>query len=512
MAADAYRSHAVSRGLLDSGSRPFGSRLAGQDVLYFLYLPVLLSFGAVVAALAPSNGTFVFGSIVGGLVGLYLMLDLIVNDPPLRVSSLLAMSLLVAYDLGSVSSWLTVPRANLTISEAFARDPVVLANGVAASMAVCAVLLFVGQLWERPIFGGDFCLQFDARSFLFIVAATSLVVIAFATGKIGFMGAAVSEDQHPSAFGVIVAWLAAPSLAYSVCAALNTKGLFRLVAAACSIIQTFSLVPTGRRNFAFALLLTAIVSRLGRFRLRLSFFGKALMLAIGLVLVVIASVGFLYLRVAGWEHKEATSLSARVQAAEQLLQTRSISEMTQYLQANASTRTFEIGYFADLVDASQSSTPLLGRGLVRNLKLIIPSAISRDKLGVESYQEEGQVDMQFGFSYEDEANTVLTAGAADFGLLGVFVYPLAIVLLMRAATELVQAYFPTYVAAIISFAFINQMLSAEANLSDYLLQLRHAAIVAGIFYLLSLLPRTGGARTRSDGPLFRDKPQRLIGT
>jgi len=354
-------------------------------------------------------------------------------------------------------------------------------------------------------------LQFVIRSFLFVVLSTSLILIAFATGKVGFMGVAVTDEQHISVLGEMVSWLSASSLAYSVCAALNTRGLVRLVVGACSIIQLVALVPTGRRNFAFALLLSAIASRLGRFRLRLSLFGKAVMLGLGIVLIAIASIGFLYLRVAGWEHKEATSLSARVQAAEQLLQTRTISEMTDLLQSNASTRTFEIGYFADLLDASQSSTPLLGRGLIRNLKLIVPSSVSKDKFGIEPYQEEGQVNIQFGFSYMDEANTILTAGAADFGLVGVFLYPFMIVVLMRTATELVQAYFPTYVATIIALAFIFQMLLAEAIVADYLIQLRNATIFALILYLVSILPKTKIRETASDGPLFRDKFQRLIG-
>jgi len=489
MATNTHQAHELSRGLFDTGDRPFGSQLASQSAVYQIYFPLLLIIGALIAAIAPSNATFVFGAIVGGLIGLYMMFDLLFNEAPIRTSSLLAMSLLIAYNLGTVNSWLTVPRASLTISEAFARDPVVLANGIAAGMAVCAVLLFAGQLWEKPIFGKDFCLQFDLRSLVFILVATALILVALVTGRIGFMGVASDELQPVSVFGAIVTWLSAPSLAYAVCATLNTKGLLRLVVGGCSIIMAIAEIPTGRRNFAFALLLCLIVSRLGRFRLRLSFFGKVLMIAVGFAIVVVASIGFLYLRVAGWQHKEATSLMDRFHAAEDLAQSRSFSEMTEYLKSNASTRTFEVGYFADLVDASQSSTSLLGRVLVRNVKRIMPRAIFKDKLGMEPYVEEGLVDMQFGFSYCDEANTILTAGAADFGLLGVFVYPLAIVVLMRAALELSQAYLPTYVATIIAFASIFQMLLAEAEITDYLALLRGAAIFAGIFYAITFLPK-----------------------
>jgi hypothetical protein len=510
MPNDAYRSRALSRGLLEAGDRPFGSQHDGQSALYLIYLPILLMLGALVAAIAPSNAAFVFGAIVGGLVGLHMMFNLLFNDPPLRISHLLAMSLLVAYNLGAANSWLTVPRASLTISEAFAKDPVVLANGIAASMAACAVLIFAGELWEKPIFGREFRLDFDLRSLFFIVLTTAAILIAFAIGDIGFMGAAITADEHVSAFGSLVTWLSAPCLAYSICATLNTKGAYRLVVGACALVQIIAMIPTGRRNFAFALVLSLVVCRLGRFRLRLSFYGKAVLLMAGFALVAIASIAFLYLRFAGYEHKEATSFGARFQAAEQLFQTRSVSEMAQLLQANVSTRTFEVAYFADLVDASQSSRPLLGKGLVTSLQLQVPSAISEDKFGLERYEEEQLVDMQFGFTFQDEANTILTAGAADFGLLGVFVYPLVMVALMRAAVEVVQAYLPTYVAAIIAIGFVFLMLLAETPLAGYFTLLRNATVVTAIFYLFSLLPRLSAREAGTDGMLVPGKLQRSI--
>jgi hypothetical protein len=236
-----------------------------------------------------------------------------------------------------------------------------------------------------------------------------------------------------------------------------------------------------------------------------------LLLASGAALIFIASIAFIYIRLAGWEHKEAKTLGARVEAALTLSQSRSVSEVTEFLQSNVSTRTFVIGYFADLIDASSKSTPLLGRGLVRNLKLLVPSVVSRDKFDIEPYEEEGQVDLQFGFSYIDEANTILTAGAADFGLLGVFLYPLMIVVLMRAATELVQGYFPTYFAVMIVLSFLFQMLLAETQISDYLIQLRDAAIFALLLYLISLLPAPRFLEPTQGGPLFGDKIRRLIG-
>ena len=470
-------------------TRPFGRNSPHQSRVYLMYWPFLLMASALFIALVPTNTTFVFGAFVGGLAGLYLVMDLVFNEPPLRISSLLAMSLLVAYNLGALNSWLAVPRGGLSISEYFARDPAILANGIAACLGVGAALLFAGQLWERPIFGRDFCLTFGSRSLLMILLSTALILAALATGQVGYMGLTADVYGHVSAFASIVAWWLAPSLAYSVCAALNTQGLTRLVVGLCAIIQTAAIVPTGRRNFAFALLLSVIASRLGRFRLRLSVIGKFFLLVSAAVLIVIASLAFFYLRFAGWEHKEATTLGARVKAATDLAQTRSLSDMTEVLQSNTSSRTFIVAFFSDLLDASQKSTPLLGSDLMSNLRMAVPSAISADKLGPNSYGEEQQANMQWGFSYIDEANSIITAGAADFGLIGVFVYPFLVVLILRSALEWIQFSMPTYVATMIALAYIFQMLLAESLPVDYLIQIRNTIILAAIFYILAALPK-----------------------
>jgi hypothetical protein len=472
--------------------RPFGANPPRQEILYLKYLPFVLIVCALAIAVLPSNFSFVLGALVSGSAGFYMLFDLIFRNPPLRISWLLTMSLLLAYGGGAANSWLTLPRASLTISEAFARDPEILARGVAVVMALSATLLFTGQLWERPIFGEDFRLNFDFHSYFMIVLSTGLILIAFATGQIGFGGVTATKTatlDQVSAFASMVAWWSAPSLAYSICATLNAKGVVRTMVGICALIQLAAMIPTGRRVFAFALLLSVITFRLGRFRVKVSPFAKLGLLITGLVLIFFSAIGFYLLRVAGWQNKQATSLSERLQVAENLARNRSFSEITALLRSNVSVRTFDIGYFADLLDASEHSPPLMGEGMERNLKLLVPSVISADKFGIDPGQEEDQVNRQWGFTYLDEANTIITAGVADFGLAGVFVYSFLIIVLMRGVTEWAQTALPTYAAVMIALAIIYQMLLAESTPAGYFIQIRNAIILAFILYVLPRLPK-----------------------
>ena len=156
---------------------------------------------------------------------------------------------------------------------------------------------------------------------------------------------------------------------------------------------------------------------------------------------------------------------------------------------DTSTRTFMIGFFSDLLDASQRSTPLLGQDMLRNILLTVPSVISADKFGIEPYSEEAQVDMHWGFSYIDEANSLLTAGAADFGIIGVFVYPLVIIFFFRFILERFQWTVPSLLATIIALGFVFETLQAEDVPVGYFSQIRNALLAALLFYFISTLPK-----------------------
>jgi len=105
------------------------------------------------------------------------------------------------------------------------------------------------------------------------------------------------------------------------------------------------------------------------------------------------------------------------------------------------------------------------------------------------YVEETQVNMHWGFSYLDEANSLLTAGAADFGLIGVLVYPLLILFFLRFILEWAQWVMPTLLAVIIALAFMFETLQAEDVPAGYFVQVRNAFAVGLVIWFISRLPR-----------------------
>jgi hypothetical protein len=474
--------------------RPFGCHFAPQNQVYFLYLPFVLgSFGAAVWAF-PTDFMFVLGALVGSLAGIYVLVDIVFRAAPLRLTTICGMTILLGYNLGSFNTWLTLQRGTLTVAEITARDPSALGRAIAACMVTAALLVITGELFERPLFGSEFYLTFGVGTLPLVFSTTLLLAAAYASGNASFTGLAVDESGHISPATQLILWWYTPAYAYTVCAAVNTTGVTRLIVRIMAVIQTLALVPFGRRQFAFAVLLALIATRLGRFRLRLPLYKKVLIGIAGIVLVTVASVSFFYLRVAGWRPKAKGNLSLveRFENAYDLLQQRDPAEILALMGTNVSQRTFVIGFFSDLLEASQRSK-LLGKDLVYNMQLAVPSAISRDKFGILPYApngggEEVMANMQWGFSYIDEANSLITAGAADFGFLGVLLYPLAFSFLLRFAAEWIQYIVPTRTAVIISFAYVYESLQAETSPGEYFLQIRSTILVVVILYILARLP------------------------
>jgi hypothetical protein len=487
--------------------RAFGSNYAPQSLTYLLHLPFVLGIFAAAVWILPTNGMFVLAALVGSLVCLYVLVDIVFRSAPLRLTTTYGMTVLLGYNVGSFNTWLTMKRGSLTLAESFARDPTSLGHGIAACMVTAAVLFVVGELFERPIFGREFYLSFQSGAFPLVVFTTLVVAAAYAMGKVGFMGVAVDEFGHIDPATQLIMWWFFPAYAYSVCAAFNTTGPTRWVIRVLAVVQTIAMVPFGRRSFAFALMLALIGMRLGRYRLRLPVYKKVLIGIAGVALVTVASVSFLYLRVAGYElkGKGKIGIAARVGGVYELAHKKSPVEVLEMLGTDASTRTFMIAFFSDLLNASQHSTPLLGKDMLYQMQLAVPSVVSRNKLGIGSYGEEILANMRWGFSYTDEANSLLTAGAADFGFIGVLVYPLLLLFMLRVALEWLQSAVPTNLAVIIALAYVHQALATEDSPIGYFLEIRSTILVLIVLYAMARLP-TFRLRSPDWRPLGNEGP------
>ena len=476
-----------SPGLL-VGSRRLGQVRPAPKAIYFIYFPLLLLSISLLTWMLPTDFMLLFCSLVGGAVGIYTLWDVFFLRAPLRISNMLAMTLLLGYCIGAANSWFTVSRADLTLAAFFSRDPAAVSRAMAAVLLASGVLYCVGEMVEKPVFGEEFRVPLDSRTYLLIILGTLLMLFAYATGSIGFMGLTTGNAGQLSVFSSLSGWLSTALFALAVCVCFNTRSRFQQVfIGVLAVIELALLVPLGRRVLMYAILLAVFALRFGERRIRLSLIQKVIFTGLALVVISVGSTVFFYLRVAGNGTHQKMSLMERAQKAIDLRETRSPEQIDALLKQNVQQRTFIIGYLSDLLNASEKSAPAMGQDLVGMIKLTIPSALLADK--DRTFQEETLANEQWGFSYIDEANSVLTAGAMDFGLIGMVLYPLLIVFLLRGFIEIAGMYLPPLSSLVVALAVIGTLLEVEIQLSNYFVAVRDGILFAILISIFSVLPK-----------------------
>ncbi|HZD47103.1 MAG TPA: hypothetical protein VE178_00030 [Silvibacterium sp.] len=484
------RSPSVLFDLPPSGSRLLGEEFAPPRAVYLSHIPALLLLTGLITWIAGNDTAMVLAAAVGAAVALYMLWDWLLREGPTRFSTLLAMALLLGYGLGAVNTWLTLPRGGLSIAQYLGGDEGILARGMAAVLFASALLCFIGELYERPLFGQKFRIPLDQRTYLFIFSGTVAVVVGFFTHMIGFMGivqGSAGEQQNP--VSALISGMFPPLTALTIAVFLAVRERFvKLSIGACALVLCVLLMLTGRRSLIYTAMLVLFTLRLTGYRLKGTSLKKILLLAgLGSFLAVGVTV-FMLLRLAGWQsHTTNTTLINRIQIAMSWVEDGSaLDRATEANQANAQKRTFVLGFFADVLEGSTGHTPALGKDLAGYTSLAIPRVFNPDK--DVYFTEEALVDSQFALTYGDSANSILTNGATDFGILGVLGYPLLLVLMYRFCMNVVSRFLPPLAVSFIALALLLSLLQTENHIEAYLDTIRSVIIFAFIFFMFSRLP------------------------
>ena len=220
---------------------------------------------------------------VASVVALYMLWDWLLREGPTRFSTLLAITLLLGYGLGAVNTWLTLPRGHLTLAEFLGSDEGVLARGMAGVLLSAAPLCLFGELYERPLFGREFRIPLDQQTYMLIFLGTVATVIGFVTGSLGYMGVQNTYGEQQSVSAALLSWLSPPltALAISVFVA-TSRGFSKLLTGLCVFVLCACLMVVGRRIMVYTAMEVFFALRLTGYRLKGTFFKKALLfLALG---------------------------------------------------------------------------------------------------------------------------------------------------------------------------------------------------------------------------------------
>lgn len=456
--------------------------------LYFLDFPLLLLSVGLITWLFPTDSMLLVSASTGAAVGLYTLWEIAIRRKPIRFSHVFCIAQTVGYGLGVVNSWLTITRGNLGLAEYFHRTPEAVSHAMAAVLIASGVLYSLGEIYETPVFGQNFRLQLDNRAVFFSLFGTAIVIIGYLTGDLSYMGVTASANGgHVSMLMAVLNWLFPTLFAFTALSLLEwPKSMAKRFLGALLTIQFVLIIPTGRRGLLYFVLLATIATRFSTFRPKWSLPKKFVYATVIIVFVSVGAMAFYYLRVAGWG-RQKISLLDRISLAMTLYESGNTAKTNESLKENLEKRTFVLGYLSDVLDASFRMEPAMGRNALHEFQLTVPSAFWANK-NAYLYQEEDVANMTYNFAFKDEANSLYTAGAIDFGIWGMILYPIIISALFRFVAEIARVNLPEVVSTIVILLLVLHCLTTEEGLWVCILAIRDSSLYAAILWAFFTVP------------------------
>ncbi len=466
--------------------RRFGSLFLPLRRAYLLVMPSMLVLCALFCWATGTDLSLVTGAVVLAGVTTYLLFDLLGRRQPLRVSTVFAITFGLAYGLGTVNTWFTLPRGDEFLAEFLQLNTPQVSYAMASILVAEALLLSLGELYERPLFGEEFELRFNNRAVVFLTLGTLALAGGYASGIRGFMGSSGDINGHVGVIASLSEWIAGPLLALAVCMALNVPQRFtRNYARILSVLIFAMIFPLGRRVMIFSIVLAILGLRLGRYKIPFSPLKKAVLLGLLASVLYFTTIGFFYLRIAGYR-LVAPTLTQRISAGIELAKEKSYADVQKEFSENVQKRTFVLGFLSQLEDYAGTMETAHGQDFVKQFQLALPSLLYTEK--DVFFTEEGLANQIFGARYTDEANSIFSAGAVDFGLPGVFLYPLLMVAFIRVILEVVAEAMPVFASCFIVLASFATILEPENTLTAYFVVIRNGIFFGSVVWFIMSLP------------------------
>jgi hypothetical protein len=233
-----------------------------------------------------------------------------------------------------------------------------------------------------------------------------------------------------------------------------------------------------------------LVMGLAGFRWREKPVRNALVILVLAAAMIAGALTSMLFRIAGETgHHAKDTVGKRLQVAGKLVQKKGVGafeQASEATQTNFQSRTFVLSFLAKILDASSHQTPALGQDALALAEEAIPSVLYPSKN--PNFSEEGLVNQQFQLDFPDQPNSILTAGATDFGLLGIILYPLLLVLALKAVFAVAARWLPPVPLIFATLYFIYLMLLTEIALTGYLESLRDTIVFGTILAMFLALP------------------------
>jgi hypothetical protein len=450
----------------------------------------LLMAGSAVLAF-PVRDVYLCTLGVFTLVGAAGLLRCLFQSERITVWDIFLTSLCLGYGLGTLNTelnWIQQASDYITLTTA---KPEVIMQTTGLLMLLGALMAVASSLDGHFIFRDVVISAVHRRWVVAAVYAALLAVLAqIAKGTIGFHQDLTDGGTQVSALAVLTISMLCPVIAAGSFVWPQSRGWQRHALTLALTLLLLVQFYQGRRIFIYTLVIALICHFTTSPARQLLAPRRILMLGLSVVLMFGASKAFYALRMAMWEMGSAKDTVALLQRGADILLSSDRSGLEHEVEKNEQSRTFIVGYLAELVQAQAQYDPLYGEVLGFDLAISVPSVLWPGKYRVMAYgAEEAIANPHFGMVVEDQANSIETSGVSDFGLPGMYLYPLLIgalySLLLRKARGLGDLGY-----LMVTAALVNNLLNVEIGTSEFIGTLRNIAILLMLAWVMRFVWRS----------------------
>lgn len=446
----------------------------------------MLASAALLLWVFPTDGMTAISSAIGTVVGCLMMWEFLFTGEVIRFSSVCTIGLVMGYGFGTLNSWLTLPRAGLPLAVEVGQTVPELAYGVAAALMGCASLLLLGEIFEKPIWTMAQELRVTDGMKRMVFACTVIIAIAFAAGLIHQGGVKSLSAKKAGVLAEFLAFLLSPiPIMAGVIFLVEEKKGDKLLFGAILLWFSLLLVTQGRVHLVSEALITVVVARFFGYRWNRLTPGRLLVVGLGIGFLAFGVITYQLLKFEG-TYLPNSSISAELGRVQQLAKEGQVWKVASAQSVkNLQRRTLLVTFLSSLLHHAQSEQTALGQDLILQVEWAIPSAIFPNK---PTIAEEDLASHTFHVFYPDQPNSTFTAGALDFGVLGVLTYPFFVVMLCSIVERFTIGNFSYELAVFGACLFLQTLVAPEVILNGYFVVVRNLIAFGMLLYFLSKLP------------------------
>ncbi|MDB5845343.1 MAG: hypothetical protein JWP79_2653 [Polaromonas sp.] len=458
---------------------------------------VVLYSGLLLLINAESTVAFFLASLALSLVAIYKVCKYVKDPGEICLFDFFATSLLIAYALSSLTTQVKIySLLSMDVAHYFRLSQHSLSVALASVAFASAILLLLSQLFPAKT---QLCAmsQRQCREATVLIAMVlGAAIYCIATGLMQFQGILFNDTGNTSIsplasltyFAIPPAGIMAVFMA-SGNHEINRFNRWLLYAMAIALwLVSFT---QARRMLVYMAALYLVFYAFNAYG-RAFWLKKAVFAAAVIPVAYFGIKLFFAFRIAVWEMPPGTNDPFRLlNLGLEIFSNPNKYDLDILLNENSLERPFVLKYLSMMIERVSFDKWLWGEALYATLLYSIPSAF----IGAKHYLiDEDLIHPRIGLPIVDEANTILTAGMADFGWPGLLLFPVFMLLILKLLLLVVKKSGIGWFVYFTLFGVLTVLLNVENSMAQYWSFARSILI----FLVLTL-----GARYLVDAVSFR---------